>query len=391
MLPPALLRAWLPVLVLASATARPITVRRQPATVHEAGSQSWGGDPWFTKSGRRKQFVLACNGFADSRPAFVGVRTEDHIGAEAEAATLHLPLHERGGLAHLLRPRASLAQRRQRLRRGSLIPELAKGGGAHSWALRKKGGESGGRGGDSFWAKPLQYGACEEYHVDLTSRRMFFVTPEKGSCLLSGDAVTAQEEASDDFSQRFVVVLTQRARNSSDCAVVVMGLDRGPGAGAAEIAGGGGGVAAELAAIDAFTQEHPLVPYNDMEEPVDDEDEEDAGADLALGAGAVLRLEDVVDKQSITTEVVASRTLGLGQVYDVEPKALHVILEDLRGSKMADEHDVTFEQDRTYVAIRLGRAGDTAFPEKLALIQLSQSAVPPEDPPTDASSDADED
>lgn len=392
---------WL-LLALPCVAAGPTGISVVRPSIH-AVTKSFGEDAWHTKDGRRKQFVLACNGFADEKQALVGIRTEDFVAKEQDDATLHLPLHERGGMAHFLRAKnASLvAQQRQVHHRttlrgsadgtGSLHPELAKGGGAHSFAKASSKDKARERGqGDTISdAFPLDYGTCKEYHVDLKGKRMFFVTPLSGSCLISGDALSIKEEQADEVSQRFVLVLTQKSVASKDCAVVAMSLDRGPGAGAREIAGHAG-VSAELALVDAFIQDHPLVPYLDLEHEEDEEDhlqepweleEEKEGADLSLNAGSVVRLEDVMEQGPITQELLASRTLGIGQVYDVEPTTQHVILEDLRGSTMLDEKDVTFEADQTYVGIRFGRAGSKAYPEKLGWFVLPPSAMPPKDPP----------
>lgn len=409
--------AWQRLLLLAlpCVAASPISVAR-PSIHKVTDTKSFGEDSWHTEDGRRKQFVLACNGFADERPAFVGIRTEDFIAQEQDDATLHLAMHERGGVAHFLRAKNTslVAQHRQVHHRttadgagsgerqvhhrttlrgsadgaGSLHPELAKGGGAHRWATAASKDKA--RGGDTISnAFPVAYGSCQEYHVDLKGRRMFFVTPLSGSCLVSGDALSPMEETRDAVSQRFVLVLTQKSVGSPDCAVVGMSLDRGPGAGAREIVGHGG-VSAELALVDAFIQDHPLVPYLEEDHEEDEEDhlqepweleEEKQGADLSLNAGSVVRLEDVMEKGPITQELLASRTLGLGQVYDVEPMEQHVILEDLRGSTMLDERDVTFEADQTYVGIRFGRAGNSSFPEKLGWFLLPTSSEPPKDPP----------
>jgi hypothetical protein len=109
--------------------------------------------------------------------------------------------------------------------------------------------------------------------------------------------------------------------------------------------------AAVEAAIDASDTKAGLVHL-----PAADED-----------TGSAIRLEDVIDQRTIASEVVASRTLAIGQAYEVEPRDFHVVLEDFRGTRIHDNVDMAFAAGQTYVGVRLGRAGDAEYPEKLLM------------------------
>merc|ERR1719336_1157616 len=126
---------------------------------------------------------------------------------------------------------------------------------------------------------------------------------------------------------------------------------------------------AELAVIDAFTRAAPLEDETAMQE-------EDAKHNIRplppLDPVAVVRLEDQIEPEVIASEVIGSRTLGMGSLYTVEPKELHVILEDLRGSHAFDWRDVAFEPGRVYIGIRAGCDGDSAFPERLLLHRIQE-------------------
>jgi hypothetical protein len=120
-------------------------------------------------------------------------------------------------------------------------------------------------------------------------------------------------------------------------------------------------MAAELAMLDAFAGSAvPELAPGHSDDTLSAEDHEDT-------ADAVVRLEDIVEPDTIASEEVASRTIGLTGDYAVEAKDLHVILEDIAGGTEFDRRDVTFEANQTYVGMRIGRKGDEDFPERLLL------------------------
>merc|ERR1719195_1626472 len=94
-----------------------------------------------------------------------------------------------------------------------------------------------------------------------------------------------------------------------------------------------------------------------------------------LESGVVVRMEDKIEPETITSEVIGSRTLGLSHVYTVEPKEFHIILEDLRGSHSFNWQDVSFESAHIYVGIRVGRAGDQSFPQRLLIHRCEEEPL----------------
>mmetsp|Transcript_6358 Transcript_6358/g.12980 ORF Transcript_6358/g.12980 Transcript_6358/m.12980 type:complete len:226 (+) Transcript_6358:1-678(+) len=199
---------------------------------------------------------------------------------------------------------------------------------------------------DALWTRTLAYGACEEYFVDLSKRELFFTLPDgNASCKLSHkqmlDLARPRHDGSDRVPWRLAAVLTQPQASSQSCLVRAIEITQ-PSALSQD-----GGQAAELVVLDAFSQDRQLSRPHDAE--------------------AVVRLEDKIEPEMIATEVLGSRTLSLGHVYAVEPKELHVILEDLRGSHEMDREDMAFKAGRLYMGIRIGRGGDPAFPQRLVL------------------------
>lgn len=265
-----------------------------------------------------KWLLVACNGYADTRPASVGLLPVTQAGAAA--GTL---------LAHGRRLRQQVLGAKRHLAAATGLADAGPDVGA-----------------DALWTRTLAYGACEEYFVDLSQRELFFTIPDGNiSCKLSVDQLRDLERTRDGGTDRvpwrLAAVLTQPQVTSKSCLVRAMEIMQ-PSALPED-----GGQGAELAVLDAFTQDlQPSQPYD---------------------VDAVVRLEDKIEKEMIATEVLGSRTLGLGRVYAVEPKELHVVLEDLRGSHEMDRQDVAFKAGRLYVGIRMGRGGDPAFPQRLVL------------------------
>lgn len=283
-----------------------------------------------------KQSVVACNAFPDSRSAEIGVRPAQR------------PV-----------PRNFIARKpKQRwLRLRTPPPGLAVEPTA-----------------DAVWTRSIAYGNCEEYEIDLKSRQLFFMSPDgEAWCSLSQGALDAARISGNKHA-RLIAVMTKMQAASSHCTIQAFAA---PFNITEEM---GHQPEAEVVAVDAFVQAPPATENKDPEETKMDEEDRLRGlAPLApLDKGGLIRLEDIVEDASITSEVVGSRTLGLGAVYSVDAKKLHVVLEDIRGSQLLDHQDLDFKRQQTYVAIRIGAGGDKAFPQKLLLYNC-QDPEPSED------------
>lgn len=281
----------------------------------------------------QKQLVVVCNAYADARPAFVGVLSSKDTREDALQAVERLQ---------------------------GILPSA-------STTAEK----------DSLW-RSIGYGTCEEYRTDFTHRRLFFMPPGNGSAECDFNPTPAahiSELAA--FSQlpqqknnhlgplingnfaRLVVVLTQPVAVSTRCVASPVVLPTAHG----------DAMTAEIVVVDAFARKSPVDEGIEEEELEMEEHDKELGLSPLppLDIGSVIRLEDKIESWAIASEVVASRTLNPGQVYNVEPKEVHVVLEDVRGSHAFDFQDVNFESGHTYVGMRIGRADDTAaFPQKLS-------------------------
>jgi hypothetical protein len=232
---------------------------------------------------------------------------------------------------------------------------------------------------NAFWTRPLAYGECMKLHVDFHDRQLFFVTPHKADvCKLSRsrvlelsepevdpgdedvleDDVAEGTEAAPDEPTRAAVVLTQLKASDSRCSLQSQTLTRKRSR--------YGAAAAELALLDAFTQPK-LDPIM-----LPDVNGDGVAEVPPLEVPAVVRLEDVIAPEAISSEIVASRTLGFNSEFAVEPKKLHVILEDIRGETEFSRLDVLFKPNKTYVGVRIGLSGNPDFPERLAFYSEDQ-------------------
>lgn len=268
--------------------------------------------------GDGKQHLVVCNGFPDARPALVEEKERTPTGGG----------HGGGG------PRVHGGFRRPPLQR-ILTPD------------RLPFSDFAG----VVWTRHLAYGACEEYFVDLSTRTLAFLPASKNtSCeLLAEDAMKKAAMHRDDGYASLAVVLTQPLPPSPRCLVHAAALPAPSGrasSGSNTGEGNKGPLPAELWTFDAFAQAT-------------------SGPAALRGGLPVLRLEDRIDDEAIAVEVVGSRMLSFGHAYPVEPRAFHMVLEDVRGIDEQDRREVSFESGRTYVGMRLGRAGDRAFPPKL--------------------------
>jgi len=288
-------------------------------------------------SGPRKQLVVACNAFADERPVSVGVRVV----------------------------RVKQQSKLKRLRRKSVVKT-----------------------NEVLWTRELPFGSCEEYHVDLEDdRRLFFNSPgDEGSdrphCELhmlqdynevAGAKHGEQKSTrSPEIPSRLAVAVTQPQVSSRRCAVQAAALFEGRLRPTASSKEHPAQKPALFALLDAYSR------VSAREDPTQQWVSELAAEDQKLGltplpplesgvATVVVRMEDKIEPEMITSEVIGSRTLGLSHVYTVEPKEFHIILEDLRGTHSFNWQDVSFESAHVYVGIRVGRAGDKSFPQRLLI------------------------
>mmetsp|Transcript_141771 Transcript_141771/g.395280 ORF Transcript_141771/g.395280 Transcript_141771/m.395280 type:complete len:313 (-) Transcript_141771:76-1014(-) len=285
----------------------------------------------------RKQHIVLCNAYADMRPARVELRA------------------------------AASADRPSRHQHGAL------------------------------WTRILAYGGCEEYYVDLTRHRLLCASPGTGAsggrlCELQPPGAGSQAT-----TERIAAALVQPEASSAQCTVRVVAFPRhgkhssvsgGLVNSNSTVAGSAGASTvvdpAELAVIDAFTVASSRVKPDRSVTRLHNRAADEEKGDLEilrplppLDAGAVVRLEDKIEPSSIATEVVGSRALGLGHAYAVEPKAFHVLLEDLLGSRTLDWRDVAFESARAYVGVRMGRASDPAYPQRLMIYRCQDQVEEP--------------
>lgn len=351
----------------------------------------------------RKQLVVACNGFADSRPALVGARPASTEGA-AHAHT-----------GHHRRRHVRLVVRRGGWRKRHLRPALLQlsANVAHGSALPAPEAP----GPSALWQRPLGYGACEEYHMDLRRNKLFFVVPSgNSSCEVAGldladDSLPWEvnekgftlghgSRSDGDFAAKFEgddplaapgPTMVATAPASWPPSRVVAVLAEAPGGGCVGHAvalspdvvrsptpleeGGGApeAPAAELAVVDALAPGWGARAPR-QEEPEEVEmDQEDARKGLPplvpppVDVDAVVRLEDAVANNAITAQTIGSRTLSFGRAYAVDPQRLHVVMEDLRGARVLGREEADLQAGRSYVGLRVGREGDAAHPQRLVL------------------------
>lgn len=354
----------------------------------------------------KKQLVVACNAFTDGQPATVGIRELSH-GAVKHAFGLHklfAKSHQRaakqreqqqlGSQMALQPPPAALASflqlprdseatdsnsvrdakvmlgARARQDRHGSDPHIAKAADELlSHGLQAQGGLVGAGGSAAIadelvvWRQQLEYGKCEEYHVDLVKRRIFLTTPD-GEETCEFDPAQLDKD-SGDFAQHFLVVLTRQKAASPHCAIRSVALTK------PELKKNGEH-SVHLATVDGFSQPEAAAPEAD-----DELSKREARQGLKplppLPMEAVVRIEDKIDDEAISSETVAQRTLGWGETFNVEPGTFHVLLEDMRGAHMPDRKDVFFKPGGTYIAVRMGTLDDPMYPQHL-LIQRVEDA-----------------
>lgn len=270
--------------------------------------------------------------------------------------------------------------------------------------------------GEALWQRPLAYGACEEFHIDLHQKQLFFAAPDgKATCEVSGldlvdDSIPwevnevgftlghsgaaasdadAEEEGDDPRAAagllggataptswppaRLAAVATQAA--TGGCRTFAVALTPRARRMWLPAEASGDGLAAELAVVDALARSGRARDEDDEEAAMDRDDAEHGLEPLApVDTEAVLRLEDSIEPGAIAAEVIGSRTLTFGRAYAVEPRAPHVVLEDLRGAHVLGREDANFEAGRSYVALRLGRAHDPEYPQRLLLYAVEDRA-----------------
>jgi len=199
----------------------------------------------------------------------------------------------------------------------------------------------------AVWTQSMTYGTCQELHVDLVARRLLFLPPDRNAAPC---AFVSPVQGSDiHASGRFVAVLKRSSDNNAACEVEATTIDRLQHASVP---------ASEFALFDAFS-EAEVRPTDDLSHV------QDRDIEIPYDGGALVRLEDTIEENRIASSVIAARNLDFGQVHAVEPKTLHVLLEDLRGSTLFDERDVSFKAHHSYIGVRIGLGSNPSFPQHL--------------------------
>lgn len=339
-----------------------------------------------------KQVVVVCNGYSDARPVRIGEKLQvaeaddvrrllssekDDVAAFSQEG-VRLPSSQDGN-------NSSKAVRHQNRMRGAAQVR------GHARRQVQRFGRRVTEG--LLWTRSLDYGACEEYYIDFDKRFLVFVTPDQqNSCEFKVrlSETEGRQEGPREVKQRFAAVLSRPIASSPECAVEsqevplpmlrttanslvdarAVALERM----VAEPALPPGEVPttpAELVLLDAYThqdvtaeeRQHGLTVHSQL----DDE--------------AVLRLEDEIEPTSITAEAVSSRLLSMDNTYSVEARRVHMVLQDLDGIHVYDRRDNEFLPGRTYVGVRLGVAGDSAFPQHLRFYLCEHMVVGEVPPP----------
>jgi len=314
------------------------------------------------------ELVVACNGYVDGRAALVGVRPPPTItGAPRKLA--------RAGSKHLRRkrraPAIALQLRLPRGQNGRASLHAVDGQDSNGDEGKATSASIGDLSAGALWTRWLNFGECEEYHLDLSQRQLFFVEPDGlASCELSVPMVEQRDHGGRGYRVArppVAAVLARVEASSKRCAVRAAAFSLGSpttdlkaqqqddledSATAKDPA-----EAAEIVVLDAFVDDVPLEKGPSLR---------GLGNTLdSLDGGPVVRLEDSIEPETITSEVVGTRILSLGHVHKVDAKDVHVTLEDTRGLQELDRKEVTFKPGWMYVGIRVGQRGDPKFPERL--------------------------
>lgn len=399
-----------------------------------------------------KQLVVACNAFADGRPAIVGVRAVKDLAdasgvdtsgptsmfvrrlrerrrkAIAASTAVHaqgtpLVAEGQGGVAAMmqLRPNPSSGQTGAAVGRGISAAAAAAYAAATGASGKKEEPVVVARGrlrsaqkppasrpppsplASAMWIRSLEFGQCEEYRVDLSTRKFFFLAPGRRErtelvppAPVSGNPIdaTGHDAFADPLAAASHLIpdtsitdawgtgLSMHAAAPTRIADRVLAVLMQPEASAAPAMRslalvhhslGNRQPAAELAAVDGYTQ------APDRQEGFADtalkrmERSKGLKPLLPLDSGAVVRLEDIIERGSISSEVLGSKTMGLGASYAVEPSHFHLMLEDIRGAHMLDKRTVVFQGGHTYVAIRAGRGASEKYPEHLIFHEVQDA------------------
>lgn len=276
----------------------------------------------------RKHTLVVCNAFPDSKSSAVGLREASHNSREPAQAWLRLR-----------KPRHKIKER--------VVPADNT---------------------DAIWTRSISYGSCEEYHLDLSNRQLFFVSPDgETECKLLKNEMPVAKLTE---NSRLVVVFSQIQAGSSKCMIQALSAPYVPHREEGTMP------MAELVAVDAFSQASAKSRVHDEEEvELEKEDQRRGLPPLPpLVEEGIIRLEDIVEDAKIFSEVIGSRSLDMGNVYSVDAKKMHMVLEDMRGTKMMDHLDVDFKAGQTYIAIRMGRGDDIFYPQHLVVHRCQDAA-----------------
>mmetsp|Transcript_120880 Transcript_120880/g.386101 ORF Transcript_120880/g.386101 Transcript_120880/m.386101 type:complete len:362 (+) Transcript_120880:152-1237(+) len=336
----------------------------------------------FAEEKRRTHHIVVCNGYADTRSILVSEQLT--LPSDAMLQSHHYRRAVAAANAQLVQTRLSPSKPGPPFGLQVLPLTHQSQRRKHRRRFRKLRGAQkfGDHAAETVWTRTLSFGMCEEYYIDLASRKISFTSPDRSSScdFIPDDKLL--EEAGEFGPPRIAAVLTQRSAASSACWVrtTVLPPVPAPPSGAPPALGAARThpPPAEFVALDAFTPDGPPSVLDDALEEEDlsgNGDVEDPEGLPDLDRGAEIWLEDEVEPDVIATEIIATRTLGLNHVYMVEPKHFLVALEDLRGNDVLDKTSIKFESGRTYVGFRTGRAGDKDFPEKL-MMYTCQVATP---------------
>lgn len=348
-----------------------------------------------------KQLVVVCNAYADARPVQVGERLSPpdqpsaFLGVEsiavgaAAAGRIESTLQRRS-----LRATGDIAAPLQRAALQASTADDRNASGtvrrkAHKRRWRKPLKRNFHRVGSLvsdglLWTRSLEYGTCEEYYVHLTARRLVFVHPEThGHCELEPPSLPSANEAAGQ-TVRYSVVVTRLSASSWNCtaisrevpwplprdargnpsvarALVTETLVADPALPPGEVSP----VPAEIVLLDAFT-------HSDLTE---EEKANNLTQFSRVDSESEVRLEDMIEAVSITAEVVGSRTLSFDRSYLLEARRVHMVLEDLEGSRVYDRSDRNIQPGKTYIGIRLGLEGSAAFPERLLFYMCERTGT----------------
>lgn len=283
--------------VAAAASGRP---RRPSAGLKDRG-RAHHGHLHSAGLPQQKTLVVACNGFAGSEPALVGIRPVNRGPPDTGFGRHHNWEDER----HMLR---------RHLRESGDDPTAG-----------------------ALWTRELAFASCEEYHIELTGRELFFVTPSG----LTTCAFKVPSPQTPDSTGAWAVALAQHEVGSSRCEARSVEL---------HLHGSQATKSAQVAVLDALTK--PSVRMDA------DESSEMEDLPVEFENDAVVRLEDPIGEDSIVSDIVGSLSLHLGTNRAVKAGQFHMTLEDLRGAVMHDKRDIDFRPGHTYVVVRVPREED---------------------------------